>query len=262
MRRSGEPIASPAPRIGVTRWEDVAGESVERYWSAVRQSGGLVVDLSEANAGEHAVVARTLDGLMITGGVDVDPARYGAIRHEKVRTTHPERDAMETACIDVAIAREIPVLAICRGHQLLNVALGGTLLQHIDSGEHRADLRAGGMPSRWHEVRIDPASRLAGILGETQFRTNSRHHQAVRATDLAPGLRPVAFADEHGVELIEGVEGVEQRWLVGVQWHPERPEVQQRDFAPRMRRLFDAFVREAAAAAEGRSASYPATPLD
>lgn len=235
------------PRIGVTRWEDVAGESVDRYWNAVRQAGGEVVDIDEAAAQQIDAIAPTLDGLMLTGGVDVDPALYGAERHPKVKRTHRERDEMEAAVLRDAIAREIPVLAICRGHQLLNVALGGSLLQHIDSGEHRADVRAEGMPSRWHEVRVDEKSRLAEILGGTAFAINSRHHQAVRTEDLAPGLRAVAFADEHGTQLIEGVESERHRWVIGVQWHPERPEEHEPDFAPRMRRLFDAFVAAARA---------------
>jgi putative glutamine amidotransferase len=182
---------------------------------------------------------------MLTGGVDVDPARYGADRHPKVKSTHAARDEMEIAYLQAAAARDIPVLAICRGHQLLNVAFGGTLLQHIESGEHRADVRAEGMPSRWHDVQVEPTTRLADILGATHFRINSRHHQAVRAEDVAPGLRPVAYADDDGTQLIEGVESEAHRWLFGVQWHPERPESQEPDFAPRMRRLFAAFVAAA-----------------
>jgi putative glutamine amidotransferase len=154
---------------------------------------------------------------------------------------------MEIAYLDVAIDRGIPVLAICRGHQLLNVALGGTLLQHIDSGEHRADVRAPGMPSRWHEVTLEAGSRLAGILGGTAFGINSRHHQAVRQEDLAPGLRPVGFADDHGQTLVEAYEGERHPWLISVQWHPERPVEHEPAFAPRMRRLFEAFVGAARA---------------
>ena len=182
---------------------------------------------------------------MLTGGVDVDPARYGAERHPKVRQTHPERDAMELACLEAALRRDIPVLAICRGHQLLNVAFGGTLLQHIESGEHRADYRSEGYPSRWHDLRITPATRLAEMLGATTFETNSRHHQAVRPSDLAAGLCAVAFADDDGDDLVEGVESVEHEWVIGVQWHPERLEEHKPEFAPRMRRLFDAFMSAA-----------------
>jgi putative glutamine amidotransferase len=182
---------------------------------------------------------------MLTGGVDVDPARYGAERHTKVRQTRPRRDAMEVAHLEAAFDRGIPVLAICRGHQLLNVALGGTLLQHIESGEHRADLRAPGTPSRWHEVTLEEGSRIAKLLGGTTFGINSRHHQAVRRQDLAPGLHAVGFADDHGETLVEAYESERHAWVIGVQWHPERPEEHEPAFAPRMRRLFDAFIAAA-----------------
>src|SRR5205823_6451828 len=191
------------PLVGVTRWEDVPGEVVDRYWARVREAGGVVLDLNEELAGNVTEAAARIDGLMLTGGVDVDPARYGTDRHPKVRQTHPERDAMEVACLEAALRRDIPVLAICRGHQLLNVAFGGTLLQHIESGEHRADYRSEGYPSRWHELRITPATRLAEVLGATTFETNSRHHQAVRASDLAVGLHALAFADDDGDDLVE-----------------------------------------------------------
>ncbi|MDE3095958.1 MAG: gamma-glutamyl-gamma-aminobutyrate hydrolase family protein [Chloroflexota bacterium] len=235
------------PRIGVTRWEDVPGEAVERYWGRLREAGAEVVDLREDTAARIGEIAPTLDALMLTGGVDVDPGRYGAARHPKVQETHPARDEMEIAYLQAALRRELPVLAICRGHQLLNVALGGTLLQHVESGEHRADYHAEGFPSRWHDVRIEDGSILAATLGATRFVINSRHHQAVRAEDLAPGLRPVAFAEDHGADLIEGVVSERHRWVVGVQWHPERLEEHRPDFAPRMRPLFEAFVREARA---------------
>ncbi len=233
------------PRIGVTRWEDVPGEAVDRYWRRVRAASGEVIDLDESSAGRVRALAAQIDALVLTGGVDVDPARYSRERHVKVKETHAERDAMELAYLEAALKRNIPVLAICRGHQLLNVGLGGTLLQHIESGEHRADYRAPGYPSRWHDVRIEPDARLAQIFGDTRFETNSRHHQGVRAEDLACGLRPVAFADDHGQALIEGVESEQRRWVVGVQWHPERAEDHKADFAPRMRALFEAFVRAA-----------------
>ena len=234
------------PRIGVTRWEDVAGEVIDRYWSRVREAGGEVIDLDESAAANIAALVADLDGLMVTGGIDVDPARYGAERHAKVHQTAPARDEMECEALRVAMERDIPVLAICRGHQMLNVVLGGSLLQHIDSGEHRADYRAEGYPSRWHELRgIEPGSRLAAVFGHAPMRINSRHHQAVRLEDLAPGLRPTAFADEHGLDLVEGMESERHRWVVGVQWHPERPEPHEPAFHPRMRPLFEAFLREA-----------------
>jgi gamma-glutamyl-gamma-aminobutyrate hydrolase PuuD len=230
------------PRIVVTRWEDVLGEAVERYWARVAEAGGEVVDLHEANAASASQLMAAADGLMLTGGVDVDPARYGEARHAKVKETRPERDAMEMAALEVALARDLPVLAICRGHQLLNVALGGSLLQHIESGAHRADYRVEGYPSRWHIVRLTEGGRLAEALCATTFETNSRHHQAVDAAGLAPGLRAIAWADDRDAELVEGVVSAGHTWVTGVQWHPERPEEQRPEFAPRMRGLFAAFV--------------------
>lgn len=231
------------PRIGVTRWEDVPGEAVDRYWARVEEAGGIVVDLDAEAASRLDAVLPALDGLVLTGGIDVDPLTYGAAeRHPRVKETSRERDEMELACVRRALERDIPVLAICRGHQLLNVAFGGGLLQHIDSGAHRADYRTQGYPSRWHDVRLDPESRLAAALGVSGARMNSRHHQAVTAGVLAPGLRPVAWAHDPQAELIEGVESEAHTWVVGVQWHPERVEPHEPAFHPLMRRLFDAFV--------------------
>lgn len=232
-------------RIGVTRWKDVPDEARDRYWARVSEAGGEVVDLDEAAAGSVERLAGTLDGLMLTGGIDVDPAVYGAERHPKVKEVARERDEMELAFLHACLHRDLPVLAICRGHQLMNVGFGGTLLQHIDSGEHRADFRTPGYPSRWHQVSLDPASRVARAFGETSFEINSRHHQAVRAAELGPGLRAVGFADEHGDELVEAMESEQHTWVVGVQWHPERPEEHKPAFQPLQRRLFAAFIEEA-----------------
>jgi len=236
---------SHRPRIGVTRWEDVPGEAVDRYWARVTEAGGEVIDLNEEAVGQLATLAPTLDALMLTGGVDVDPARYGAPRHEKVRETAPERDAMELAYVEQALQRDLPVLAICRGHQLLNVAFGGSLVQHVEGGEHRADFRTEGYPSRWHAVRLDAGSRVAGAVGATSLEINSRHHQAVNADTLGAGLRVTGRADDSAGELVEAIESEQHRWVVGVQWHPERLEEQRPPFAPVMRGLFAAFIARA-----------------
>jgi gamma-glutamyl-gamma-aminobutyrate hydrolase PuuD len=233
-------------RIGVTRWEDVLGEVIERYWKCVRDAGAEVVDLDDSALAQIDDIAPSLNGLILTGGADVDPARYGAARHDKVKQTYPDRDEMELAYLQRALDRDVPVLAICRGHQLLNVGFGGALLQHIDSGAHRADYRTEGYPSRWHDVRVLADSRLGKVFGHSAFEANSRHHQAVLSDHLAAGLRPIAFSDDDGRQLIEGVESERHSWVVGVQWHPERPEDHRAEFAPLMRRLFDAFVRECA----------------
>ncbi len=231
-------------RIGVTRWDDVPDEARDRYWARVVEAGGEVMDLDEAARDRVVEIAPTLDGLVLTGGIDVDPAKYGAERHVKVKEVAPERDDMELAYLQAALDRDIPVLAICRGHQLLNVGFGGTLLQHIDSGEHRADFRTEGYPSRWHQITLEPGSRTANAYGATQFEINSRHHQAVGRAHLASGLKPIGFADEHGDQLVEAMESKQHAWVVGVQWHPERPEAHKPDFHPLQRKLFSAFIEE------------------
>lgn len=229
-------MSAAPPRIGVTRWEDVPGEKLESYLAGVDAAGGRAVVL---NAGDSL---DRLDGLVLTGGLDVTPARYGEAPHPKVKLTDAARDDFEEAALNYALERDLPVLAICRGHQLLNVALGGRLRQHIDSGEHRADFSAEGQPSRWHSVRLLPGSRLRDVYGDDDIEVNSRHHQAVLPEMVAPGLTITALSPDG---LVEGVESASHRWVVGVQWHPERPEAHQPDFAPRSRRLFAAFVAEA-----------------
>lgn len=225
------------PRIGVTCWEDVPGERIRDYWERIREAGGEPVDLRRP-----PVDAAALDGLILTGGLDVAPQRYGEASHPKVKQTDPARDAFEEEALARALERDLPVLAICRGHQLLNVALGGRLLQHIEGDGHRADYKAEGMPSRWHTVRLVAESRLRGIFGADEVEVNSRHHQAVLPETLAPGLAPVAASPEG---LVEAVESTDHRWVLGVQWHPERLEEERPGFAATMRRLFRALVEEA-----------------
>jgi putative glutamine amidotransferase len=235
---------SQNPRIGVTRWSDVPDEARDRYWARIGEAGGEVVDIAEPVSAEATRLVPSLDALVLTGGIDVDPVIYGVERHPRVKETDRGRDEMELAYLAEALRLDLPVLAICRGHQVLNVGFGGKLIQHIDSGEHRADFRTEGYPSRWHDLTIEPETRLAEAFGATRLRINSRHHQAVAADVLGPGLRAVAFADDHGGELIEGLESTEHRWVVGVQWHPERLEEHEPGFAPAMRRLYTAFMAE------------------
>jgi putative glutamine amidotransferase len=230
-------VSAPRVRIGITRWEDIPGERFEAYCERVSEAGAEPVELS----GPAADVA-TLDGLIVTGGLDVEPERYGEMRHPKVKQTDPARDEFELALLEAALAVDLPVLAICRGHQLLNIAFGGRLLQHIESGAHKADFKTEGFPSNWHTVRLASGSRLRALLGADEIEVNSRHHQAVLAETLAPGLEPVAFSPDG---LIEGVESHEHRWAISVQWHPELPETGHPGFAERCRPLFAAFVAEA-----------------
>jgi len=155
-------------------------------------------------------------GLVLTGGEDVDPACYGAVPHPRLGETDPGRDAMELALIAGARQRGLPILAICRGIQILNVALGGTLYQDLPS-ERPGPIDHANEAS-CHGVDVAPDSRLFRTIGIRRGSVNSRHHQAVR--DLAPGLVATAWADD-GV--IEAAEPAAQRepWMLAVQWHPE-----------------------------------------
>ena len=229
-------MSQPRPRIGVTRWEDVPAERFADYCDRVAEAGGEAVEL------DHGGSVDGLDALMLTGGIDIDPAGYGAAPHTTVKRTDASRDAFEIGLVQAALARDLPMLAICRGHQLLNVALGGTLLQHIEQGGHRADYHTSTALSRWHTLRVEPDSRLRRILGADEIEVNSRHHQAVLPETLAPGLTAVAFSPDG---FIEGVESEGHRWAIGVQWHPERLEPEHPGFREGSRPLFEALVAEA-----------------
>ncbi len=222
------------PRIGVTRWEDLPGERIEDYWQRIEEAGGEPLDLR----GVETDVS-TLDGLVLTGGLDIAPERYGQEPHPRTVCAEPARDAYELDLLHATLAADLPALAICRGLQLLNVALGGSLLQNIETASHRADYKTEGTPSRWHSVRVVSNSRLHRLLGVEEMEVNSRHHQGVVAEMVAPGLTAVATSPD-GV--VEAVESDAHRWVVGVQWHAERPELEHPDFAKLSRSLFQAFV--------------------
>ena len=222
------------PRIGVTRWEDLPGERIEDYWQRIEEAGGEPLDLR----GVETEVS-LLDGLVLTGGFDIDPARYGQEPHKRTMCAEPARDAYELDLLHASLAADLPVLAICRGLQLLNVALGGSLLQNIETANHRADYKTEGMPSRWHSVRVVSDSRLYKLLGVEEMEVNSRHHQGVLADMVASGLTAVATSPDG---IVEAVESDAHRWVVGVQWHAERPEAEHPDFAKLSRPLFQAFV--------------------
>lgn len=191
---------------------------------------------------DPAHAERALDavaGLVLTGGEDVAPYRYGESPHEALGNVNDDRDAWELALIAEAQRRAVPTLAICRGIQVLNVALGGSLIQDIRSQctTALAHTSTDGRATRVHEVSVDPASRLAGILNATSLTVNSVHHQAIGRT--AEGLRITARAPDG---IIEGAEWEgNDWWAVGVQWHPEEligtPESWDRS-------LFGAFARQ------------------
>ncbi len=196
----------------------------------------LIIPLLRDEGALWAIYA-TLDGLLLAGGGDVDPRLYGEEPHPKLGDVDPERDRVELSLLRWAFADDLPVLAICRGIQMLNVAAGGTLYQDIAiqcPWAMRHDYyRSRPRDYRAHEVSIEPETRLFHLLGTPRVAVNSMHHQAVK--DPAPGFR-VSVRAEDG--LIEGIESLEHRFVVGVQWHPEVLAHQD----PVMQWLFDGFV--------------------
>ena len=165
-----------------------------------------------------AAVPALLDGvdaLLLSGGADIEPKHYRATPHPKLGAVEVERDTFELALFTEARARGLPVLAICRGLQLVNVALGGTLWQDLPA-ERGPHLQSAKRTDRVHPVQVVAGTRLQDALGDTLLTVNSFHHQAIR--DLAPGLLASAHTPDG---LIEGIEGEGEGWLLGVQWHPE-----------------------------------------
>ena len=210
------------------------------YVTALERAGLVPLIVPPLSSSEAASsVLDSVSGLVLTGGEDVDPARYGEQRHEKVRSVNVARDATEAALVEEARARGLPVLAICRGIQILNVALGGTLVQDIPSQCH-TDIdhdEEGARNSRTHEVSIEPGSLIAGAVGTEHLSVNSFHHQSVKR--VADGMKVTARSPD-GV--IEGIESTDEKWWVmGVQWHPE----EMTDSAePWDRGLFKAFAKQ------------------
>ena len=162
-------------------------------------------------------------GLLLTGGEDVDPARYGQEPHPALGTVTPPRDEMEFAALEEALRLRMPVLAICRGCQLLNVALGGTLYQDLPSQRASGIIHEQAAPwnHRWHGARVEEGSGLHRIFGAAELHINSFHHQGIDR--LAPGLTPTVWSEDG---LVEGVEARDYPWVYGVQWHPERGEAE------------------------------------
>jgi putative glutamine amidotransferase len=228
------------PIIGITTyaekatwggWTEPAAFTPLAYVRAVEQAGGrpLLVPPNESAIGETLDV---LHGVVFSGGGDLDPHTYGAEAHPETMQVNPARDQAELALLEAALARDMPVLAVCRGSQVLNVARGGDLVQHLpeevghDLHRHKQPMMAD------HEVTVKADSRLGSILGE-HAPVKSSHHQGFGR--LGEGLREAAWAEDG---TIEALEDPSHRFALGVLWHPEEGE----DFA-----LFRALVEEAAA---------------
>lgn len=187
------------------------------YIKAVRKAGGVPVLLPIVEPDDAEAVLDRVDALLMTGGGDVGPDTYGAPKEPLTDRVDPKRDAHDVALCQVAVERELPLLAICRGSQVLNVALGGTLVQHID-GHFVLDRYNESV----HEVEIAKTSALANIIDATNAGVNTLHHQAI--DNVATSARVVAYAPDGTVEALE----INGGRAIGVQWHPEllrhRPE--------------------------------------
>lgn len=216
------------------------------FVACVRRAGGLPVLMPP---GEPHLDAwfEGLDGLMIASGVDVDPGMYGGEAHPTIGPVDRERDQDEIDLVHQAIEAEVPLLAICRGLQVLNVALGGSLIADVPTQVDQALAHRVPVPPTPytvgeafgptpHEIVVDPGSRLAAVVQEHRFAVQSWHHQAVET--LGDGLAAVAHAAD-GV--VEALEMPEHPWLVAVQWHPEIDAAER----PVQQRLFDGFVAAA-----------------
>jgi len=205
-------------------WNTPAHLLPREYADAVQRAGGIAVLLPpDPRAIEHPdELLDLLDGLILAGGSDIDPGAYGQAPHAETRNTNPERDAFEIALATRAVARDLPFLGICRGMQVLNVARGGTLLQHLpESHGHEHHRRTPGtFDGADHQVRLQPGSLAARAAGEHDHRTLSHHHQAVDA--LGEGL--VVTGHSQLDDLPEAVELPGTRFVLGVQWHPEVDE--------------------------------------
>ena len=220
-------------RAGVTFSKS---DKIAPYEEALRLAGFEPLRCSA----EACLSLNDMDALVLTGGSDVNPARYGEAVHPETEEPEDERDQMEIQLVRQALKRDLPVLAICRGLQLLNVVQGGTLIQHLEG--HVARTPDAGKPA--HTVNVVPQSKLAAIVGPGILAVNSRHHQAIAR--LGEGLTVTARAEGDGT--IEAVEMPAQRFVIAVQWHPENQ-------APKDARQLSLFQALATAVVNG-SARY------
>ena len=193
----------------------------DTYTTAVEAAGGVPIVIPP-QAGNATQIASLVDGLIFSGGGDIDPAAYGDTDvHPKTYGIHPGRDALEIALLREAIDRGIPAFCICRGIQVLNVVMGGTLYQDVeeqygDAVQHRQQTDETPKEDPSHAVTATPGSLLAEVYGSTTIAVNSFHHQGIK--DVGNGLIAVATSADG---LVEGVELPNHAWLLGVQWHPE-----------------------------------------
>ncbi len=244
---SCDPLVGVTTSITVDRsLGQTAGQTPERayvnsaYLHAVQQAGGVPVLLPpQLSKSSLERLVRGLDALLLTGGGDMDPVSFGEAPHPTLYDVAPSRDALETQVTLIALEKRTPLLAICRGIQVLNVALGGSLHQDVatDPGTEIQHSQKEARDQATHKVNVAAGSRLSRVLGGEDIEVNSFHHQAIKS--LGRGLVAVAWASD---QLIEGVElDDDSRWVLGVQWHPEHLV----GSSEPARRLFSALVTAA-----------------
>ena len=227
------------PVIGITTYGRNAEDRFHlpaAYVESVRRAGGYAVLLPPGDP-DIGDLPPLLDGVILAGGGDIDPARYGGQQHEAVERIDSERDDMEIALVGQLVESTRPVLCICRGLQVLNVALGGTLIEDLPSMVGRQVIHRDTPPGAvFHDVIVEPDSQLATVMGQTTVTPASWHHQAIR--QLAPDLKVVAHAPDG---IVEAVEMPGRPGLLALQWHPELSSA--KDVT--QQRLFNTLVEQA-----------------
>ena len=235
-------ICAAVERARWSVWDQDAFLIARSYVAAIQDAGGLALVLppDDVLLEEPDEVLDLLDGLILAGGADIDPSTYGAQPHAETKGTVPERDAFELALARRALDRDIPLLGVCRGMQLMNVARGGTIEQHLPHSHGHHDHRRvlGTFDDADHDVRLAEGSLAHRVAGEVVHGTKSHHHQGVGA--LGEGFEVTGWAVMD--ELPEAMEDPARRFALGVQWHPEADETS---------RFIAALVEEAAAARNG-----------
>jgi putative glutamine amidotransferase len=225
MERPVIGICTAIERARWSVWDQQAALLPRNYVDAVQRAGGLVAMLPpdpELASDPHQVL-ELIDGLILAGGADIDPGSYGQQAHPETSGTVPERDAFEVALTRAAIERELPVLGICRGMQLINIACGGTLVQHLPEryGHHEHRRVAGSFDGAEHDVLLTEGSLAARAAGELVHTTKSHHHQGVERLGDGLIVSGISTVDElpEAIELGDG--SPPTRFVLGVQWHPE-----------------------------------------
>jgi putative glutamine amidotransferase len=227
VRRPTVGITSATERVSYGPWEEVpAVMNPERYVRAVQRAGGRAILLppDPEDARDPSEVLDLIDALLLTGGAgDLDPALYGQERHPETGPVHEDRDAYELTLARAVLEREVPTLGVCRGMQVLNLAYGGTIEQHVPDAVGHEEHRHTPGTFADHEVRLEPGSLAALAAGTEITAVKSHHHQGVR--EIGDGLRVTGWSTTD--DLVEAVEDPRRKFVLGVLWHPEEDEKSQ-----------------------------------